>query len=146
MSSNKKSHGFTLIEVMIVVAIVALLAAVALPSYTKYTERSKRSEGRSALLDMAARQERVYSNTRQYTDTVGAGGLLLTDPTSCTAAGVQSETCKYTLTSNANGTGNQDFDLTATPSGWTDATCGALGIDETGTKTAGGDVAFCWGK
>jgi len=154
MSPNKKALGFTLIELMIVVAIIAIISAVALPSYQKYTDRSKRSEGRNALLDMAARQERFYSNNRQYTDTVGgnvgppATGLLLTDPAACTAAGIQSETCKYTLTTDANGAGNQDFDVTATPSGWTDTECGVLTLDETGAKTEGGteDLAYCWGK
>ena len=148
MLSHKKTLGFTLIEVMIVVAIIAIISVVAFPSYQKYMERSKRSEGRNALLDIAARQERNYSNNRQYTDTLGAGGLLVSDPAACTAAGTQSETCKYTLTTDANGTGNQDFDATATPSGWTDSECGALGIDETGTKTNGGtkDLAYCWGK
>lgn len=149
MLSHKKTHGLTLIEIMIVVAIVAIISAVALPSYQKYTDRSKRTEARNALLDIAARQERHYSNNRQYTDTLGAGGLLISDPGACTAAGTQTETCKYTLATDAVAAeSNQDFDATATPSGWADTECGTLGIDETGTKTETGtkDVAYCWGK
>ena len=137
----KKPGGFTLIELMIVVAIIALLAAIAVPSYSKYTMRANRSEARNALLDIAARQERYYSNNRKYTDSLST--LKVTDPAACTASGTQ-----YTVTTDANGTGDQDFDVTAVPSGWTDDECGTLTIDETGTKTNGGskDLAFCWGK
>ena len=137
MLKTNQLRGFTLIELMIVIAIVSIITAVALPSYSKYTARSKRSEARTALLDMAARQERHYSNNRQYTSSLSDLGLSSS-----------SETGKYTLATAASGTGNQDFDLTATPLGWTDDECGALGIDETGAKTESGteDVAYCWGK
>ncbi len=143
MLSIKRSPGFTLIELMITVAILAIIAAIAIPNYSKYSMRGKRAEGRAALLNEAALQERNYSNNRQYTSTVLSG-----DPPTCTVAGTQSESCNYTLSVVASGTGNQDFDATATPSGWTDDECGALGLDETGTKTEGGtsDVAYCWGK
>ncbi len=146
MNNIYKSSGFTLMEAMIVVAIIGIIAAVAIPSYTKYTERSKRSEGRSALLDAAARQERNYSDNRQYTSTIGAGGLGITDPASCSAAGVQTETCKYTLTTAATAS-NQAFTVTATPSSWADADCGNLSIDQTGaTSQTSGSRALCWGK
>ena len=143
MLSIKRSPGFTLIELMITVAILAIIAAIAIPNYSKYSMRGKRAEGRAALLNEAALQERNYSNNRQYTSTVLSG-----DPPTCTVAGTQSESCNYTLSVVASGTGNQDFDATATPSGWTDDECGALGLDETGTKTESGtsDVAYCWGK
>jgi len=133
MNTINKSSGMTLIELMIVVAIIGILAAVVLPSYTKYVERGKRSEARTALLDAAAKQERNYSDNRQYANGIGAG---------------TSETGKYTLTSVAAGAGNQTFIVTATPLGWTDAACGALTIDQTGAKTESGsnDLAFCWGK
>lgn len=147
MKAINKTHGFTLMEAMIVVAIIGIIASLALPSYGKYVERSKRSEARTALLDAAARQERNYSDNRQYTSTEGAGGLSIPDPTSCTAAGIQTETCKYTLNATAANV-NQTFIITATPEGWVDADCNVLSIDQTGTKTENGasDLAFCWGK
>ena len=133
-----KLSGFTLIELMITVAILAIIAAVAIPAYTQYVDRGKRAEARTALLDIAARQERYYSNNRQYADQLSKLGM----------SGTKSENGYYTLSVTLPpGSNNQDFDATATPSGWTDDKCGNLGIDETGAKTQSlGDRASCWGK
>ena len=134
---SPKLSGFTLIELMITVAILAIVAAVAIPSYTSYVERGKRAEARTALLDIAARQERYYSNNRQYADQLSKLRM----------SGTKSENGNYTLSVALGGSNNQDFDATATPSGWTDDECGDLSIDETGAKTQSlGDRALCWGK
>src|SRR4030095_7908104 len=58
--------GFTLIEVMIVVAIVAVLAAIALPNYSDYVKRSKIVEATSALSDLRVRYEQFYLDNRTY--------------------------------------------------------------------------------
>ena len=133
-----KLSGFTLIELMITVAILAIVAAVAIPSYSSYVDRGKRAEARAALLDIAARQERYYSNNRQYADQLSKLRM----------SGTKSENGYYTLSVTLpSGSNNQDFDATATPSGWTDDKCGNLSIDETGVKTQSlGDRALCWGK
>ena len=134
-----KLSGFTLIELMITVAILAIIAAVAIPSYTSYVDRGKRAEARTALLDIAARQERYYSNKRKYADQLSKLRMSST-----------SENGYYTLSVTLpSGSNKQDFDATATPSGWTDDKCGNLGIDETGAKTHSlvpRDRALCWGK
>jgi len=144
---NKKHHGFTLMELMIVVAIVGILAAVTYPSYKQYVDRGKRAEARAALLDTAARQERWYSdNNSQYTATITD---IINDPAggACTAAGVQTETCLYTLTATTSNS-NQNFVLTAAPQGWTDTLCGNMTITHAGARTESGtgDLAACWGK
>lgn len=132
-----KLSGFTLIELLITVAILAIVAAVAIPSYSSYVERGKRAEARTALLDIAARQERFYSNNRQYAANLNDLNI----------SGTQSENGYYTLSIALSGSNNQDFDATAEPSGWTDDKCGDLSIDETGAKTQSlGDRALCWGK
>ena len=134
-----KLSGFTLIEIMITVAILAIVAAVAIPSYAGYVERGKRAEARTALLDIAARQERYYSNNRQYADQLSK--LRMSGA---------SENGYYALSLTPSGTSaraSQTFKATATPSGWTDDKCGNLSIDETGAKTQSlGDRALCWGK
>ncbi len=144
---SPKISGFTLIEVMIVVAIISIIAAVAIPSYANYVDRGKRSEARAALLDIAARQERFYSNNRQYAASL-SGTNSLNIP-GCTASSCKSENGYYTLSVSLPASqNNQDFVATATPSGWTDDKCNVLGIDETGAKTQTGNQnrAFCWGK
>ena len=60
------AKGFTLIEVMIVVAIVAVLAAIALPNYADYIKRGKIIEATSALSDLRTRYEQWYLDNRTY--------------------------------------------------------------------------------
>jgi type IV pilus assembly protein PilE len=59
-------RGFTLIELMIVVAVVALLAAVGYPSYRDHIARGQRSQGQQYLSDIAQRQEQFLLDQRQY--------------------------------------------------------------------------------
>jgi type IV pilus assembly protein PilE len=63
-----RRKGFTLIELMITVAIVGILAMVALPAFNSQIRKSRRTEARTALLDLAARTERMYSTTNTYLD------------------------------------------------------------------------------
>ena len=65
-NSPKRSRGFTLIEIMIVVAIVAILAAVALPSYKSYVLKTRRADALSTLTQTQAILERCYAQTLSY--------------------------------------------------------------------------------
>ena len=60
------ARGFTLIELMIVVAVIAILAAVAFPQYTNYIQRGKITEATSSLSELRLRAEKWFSDNRTY--------------------------------------------------------------------------------
>ena len=62
----KKSQGFTLIEVMIVVAIIGILAAIGIPQYSDYVTRSRIPEATSTLADARVRMEQFFQDNRNY--------------------------------------------------------------------------------
>jgi type IV pilus assembly protein PilE len=127
--------GFTLIELMIVVAVIAVLAAIAYPSYSRYAFRARRSEGQEFLLRIAAAEQRYYTNCNRYataiagTATTCGGGLGFSS--NATANGY------YTVADPTNlGATQQTFSLTATPA-LVQATdvCGNLTLTDTGVKS-----------
>lgn len=122
MTSHTK-RGFTLIELMIVVAIVAILAAIAYPSYTNYVLRTRRADGKEFLMRVAAAQERYYTNFNRYAalDDLNLGTT-------------ESEKGYYSVEVTRDN-GNQTYLLTATPqSAQADDQCGNLLLTNTGAK------------
>lgn len=75
--------GFTLIELMIVVAVIAILASVAFPSYTRYMTRMHRAQAQSYLMQIAQRQQQYFLDSRQYASQATILGL---DPVPATVA------------------------------------------------------------
>lgn len=77
---QQTQQGFTLIELMIVVAVIAILAAIALPSYTKYVREARRVDGQSALHQLALAQEKFRSTNTAYTLSTSALSINTTSP------------------------------------------------------------------
>jgi type IV pilus assembly protein PilE len=81
-----KKNGFTLIEVLIVVAIVGLLAAIAYPSYTSSILKGRRAQGRTALAELLQQQERYMTQRNCYlgftTASTGVATASAPSPTS----------------------------------------------------------------
>ncbi|MDX1757275.1 MAG: type IV pilin protein [Marinobacter sp.] len=74
MLQARASRGFTLIELMIVVAIIAIIAAIAIPSYTQYVENARAGDAKGALMSLANAMERYHTQNNTYVGaTVGSG-------------------------------------------------------------------------
>jgi type IV pilus assembly protein PilE len=72
--TNKINGGFTLIEMMIVVAIIGILASIAYPSYRESVLKGRRAEGRAALADLLQQQERYMTQRNVYLSFTNASG------------------------------------------------------------------------
>jgi type IV pilus assembly protein PilE len=70
-------RGFTLVELMIVIAIIAILSAIAVPQYNQYTERARVAEAHSTMMDLRVRLEQYYQDNRNYGP--GGDGSVCTD-------------------------------------------------------------------
>jgi type IV pilus assembly protein PilE len=140
------SPGFSMIELMIVVAIVAILAAIAYPSYTKYIIKTNRSAAEGCLSEYANYMERFYTTNLRYDQTTAGVSLVLPtlDCTSQTAskysyqfATAQPTATTYTL---------QAVPVPDSPQA-ADTQCATLQLDQTGSRTESGTdtvVTDCW--
>lgn len=142
-SSGKRpaGAGFTLVELMIVVAIVAILAAIAYPSYIESVRKSKRNEAKAVLVELAQKAERFHTVNNTYT---GFFTALQTaaDPLLTTAR-------DYTVATSGT-PDDQTFALTATPNATSAQAadkCGVLSVTHTGARSAKKGVTSvpgCW--
>ena len=142
VSRRRSANGFTLIELMIVVAVIAILAAIAYPSYQEYVLRSRRVEGQALLNDAAARMERWRAQNGSYmqptTDDdykkLMPGGR--SSPNGYYKLTVGGTTAAYTLTAERDAAQKAD------------KKCGDFTLDSTGkkdiTSATTGTVADCW--
>jgi type IV pilus assembly protein PilE len=132
---RRVAKGFSLIELMIVVAIIAILASLAYYNYSRYAFRTRRADGREMLMRVAAAQERFFTNTNGYV--TSAAGITNAPPNglglTATSTGGH-----YTITAAPGTSGdNQGFILAAAPvAGDVQASdaCGSLTYDNVGNK------------
>ncbi|RQW27223.1 type IV pilin protein [Rhodobacteraceae bacterium CH30] len=129
-----RNSGFTLIELMIVVAVVGILSAIAYPSYQQYIARGHRAEAKAAVMQMAQQLEQRYSNSGSFS---GATNNISTGPADRPLFSIKysASDSAYTVTASATA---------SYLASWGSA-CSVLSLAHTGRRDAsGGTAAECW--
>lgn len=144
-----RAAGFTLVEVMIVVAIVGILSALALPAYGRYVQRAARAEGRSTLLEAAQFMQRFYSDNNRYdADLVGNDPVL---PNELSVSPPNGQARRYNISLDMNALTPLAYTLQAVPTvAQANDGCGTLTLNSLGVRGASvpgnnaAGVADCW--
>lgn len=156
----KKMRGFSLIELMVVVAIIAILAAIALPSYRDYVSKAARADAKTVMLNLAQAEERYYSNQippvylampAPPTNTAVTMGPTWINWSGGESIGDRKYSISITLdpasmTDNTTAGSKQSYLIEAVPiaANW-DPPCGTLRLYSNGRKTATGALGSgCW--
>jgi len=142
-----RPRGFTLIEVMVVVAIIGILAAIAYPSYTEYVKRGRRAKAQTALLEAAQYMQRFYSANNAYDKDLNNTALTAATVKSKAVSNQLEFAYDLSLTATAN-----SFTLTASPTTgglMAGDKCGSFTLDQTGLKDLSGQdtgltAKDCW--
>jgi type IV pilus assembly protein PilE len=144
------NRGFSLIELLIAVAVVAILATIAVAAYTSQVQKSRRTDARSALLDIAGREEKLFSTANAYSDVpsdLGYGAVAAAWPITVGSGYYQ---VSVAVPDPAQGPAAGTYSITAIPLGTqlNDTTCASLSVNQLGaqTSTGTGTAATCWGN
>ena len=116
--SRARMKGFTLIELMIVVAVVAILATIAYPSYQDAVRKARRSDGIEALTSLQLAQQRLRSSCRFFAQNLGAANVCGADAASTTVNALNTSPEGYYTIAIDDGTASTtDYTITATGAG-----------------------------
>ncbi|MEZ5647345.1 MAG: type IV pilin protein [Burkholderiaceae bacterium] len=138
--SRHRQQGFTLVEVMIVVAIVSILAAIAYPSYQEYVRRAARGDAQADMMEVAQNAERFFTQHNQYAATRAGVAYVLPIAQSPRTGGA-----RYNF--NIAFPTPQTYTLQAVPAAPQAAdACGTMTINQLGqtTPNLGTDGRTCW--
>ena len=136
--AGRKVAGFTLIELMVVVAVIAILASIAYPSYQEQIRKSRRAQAKADLVELTQVLERFRTVNNTYDGADAASGFFDASPRN------GGEHYELTLNDDADAT---SFILTATPTSDSQLKdrCGTLTINQAGVKgNSRGNYDDCW--
>ena len=143
-----RSRGFTLVEIMIVVAIVAILGAVALPSYRSSVLKSQRAEARGVLLETAQFMQRFYSQNDRYDQDRAGASVAIPGPLATVPKGITPTVGANYVVSFSGSPTVAGFTVQAVPQGaMASDACGTLSLDNVGRRDRTGtstSVSDCW--
>lgn len=138
-AGRRRSRGFSLIEIAVVVAISGILASVAYPSYQNQVRNSRRADAQSVLMQAAEFLERHYTENLRYD--ASATGTAVALPAALSEAPREGATKYYTV--SLESVTPSTYLLRAVPKGaQASDSCGTLKLDNVGAKTA--VLATCW--
>jgi type IV pilus assembly protein PilE len=150
--ASRKSAGFTLIELMVVVAIVAILSAIAIPAYQRQIMQSRRTSAKTALFDLSGREEKYYAANNYYPASLSSVGYSTVDSTGALQVPNNTNEDYYSVTiavNAATSTTPASYKATATTVGnQLNDSCGNFSITDLGvqgaTGTNSGTGSGCW--
>jgi type IV pilus assembly protein PilE len=142
----KEAKGFTLIELMIVVAIIGIIAAIGYPSYQESSAKARRGVAQGAMMGLSSALERYYTQNNHYSDAADAGAD--TGAPAATLYTFETNVSDfYTITISAVGDADaaQTYTLSAVPTGgMTGDRCGTMTLNSAGVKTHAAGQTDCW--
>ena len=162
---KRRAGGFTLVELMIVVAIATILFSIAIPTYIAQVRQSRRTDAKTALLDLAGREESFFStNGSDYTNLAGSlgytgwpvktpsGYYTISFAAGAGASCVAAQGAALGCDPNPNAPNGPSYYLIATPVAGTsqagDTQCTSFAVDSIGNQYATGTYtsAQCWSQ